>query len=240
MAMVAVSGVSYLSYLLKKIVFPKAGVILTGILGGLYSSTATTIILAKQRKEKGENLKIAPAIILATTMMYLRILLLAYFLNKDIALKLLPAFAVLIIVSGVIALYFLKFQKASIIKDATSQPIKSNSNPLEFKTALVFALLFIFFALVTEYVTKNYGEGGIKALSFLVGVTDIDPFIINLFQSKWNIEETALVTAVIIATSSNDLLKMIYGIILCDKSIRMQLILGFSILIILGLLFVFL
>jgi uncharacterized membrane protein (DUF4010 family) len=240
MAIVAVSGISYISYLLKKFVFPKAGVIPTAILGGLYSSTATTFILAKQSKEKGENFQIAPAIQLATTMMYLRILLLAYFFNKDIAVKLAPSFIVFIVVSVLIALYFLKFHKVNKITESKSEVINSESNPLEFKTALVFALLFIFFALVTDYVTKNYGEGGIKVLSFLVGVTDIDPFIINLFQSKWNIRENTLVTAVIIATSSNNLLKMIYGIILGDKSIRGQLILGFGILIILGLLFAFL
>ncbi len=145
-----------------------------------------------------------------------------------------------IVVSVLIALYFLKFRKSNAVKKETSQLTNSNRNPLEFKTALVFALLFIFFALVTDYVTKNFGESGIKVLSLLVGVTDIDPFIINLFQSKWNIGETVLVAAVIIATISNNLLKMIYGIILCDKSIRWQLIIGFGILIITGLLFAFL
>jgi len=240
MAIVAVSGISYFSYLLKKFVFPKAGMLLTGILGGLYSSTATTFILAKQSKEKGENFQMAPAIILATTMMYVRILLLAYFFNKDIAVKLAPSFAVFIIVSVFIALCFLKFHKANKINDNTSQSANYQSNPLEFRTALVFALLFIFFAIITNYVTENYGEGGIKALSFLVGVTDIDPFIINLFQSKLHIGETVIVTAVIIATTSNNLLKMIYGIILCDRAIRWQLILGFGILVIAGLLFAFL
>jgi len=240
MAIVAVSGISYFSYLLKKFVFPKAGMLLTGILGGLYSSTATTFILARQSKEQGGNSQMVPAILLATTMMYLRILLLAYFFNKDIGLKLAPSFAVFIVVSVLIALYFLKFRKSNAVKKETSQLTNSNRNPLEFKTALVFALLFIFFALVTDYMTKNFGESGIKVLSLLVGVTDIDPFIINLFQSKWNIGETVLVAAVIIATISNNLLKMIYGIILCDKSIRWQLIIGFGILIITGLLFAFL
>jgi len=240
MAIVAVSGISYISYLLKKFVFPKAGVIPTAILGGLYSSTATTFILAKKSKDQGENFQIAPAILIATTMMYLRILLLAYFFNKDIAVKLVPSFIVFIVVSVLIALYFLKFHKVNKVAENKSEVINSESNPLEFKTALVFALLFIFFALVTNYVTKNYGEGGIKVLSFLVGVTDIDPFIINLFQSKWDIGETVLVASVIIATTSNNLLKMIYGIILCDKSIRLQLIIGFGILVITGLLFAFL
>ena len=47
LAVVVISTLSYLSYLLKKFVFKKSGTIITGILGGLYSSTATTIILAK-------------------------------------------------------------------------------------------------------------------------------------------------------------------------------------------------
>ncbi|MDW5290894.1 DUF4010 domain-containing protein [Formosa sp. PL04] len=96
MAIVAVSGISYSSYLLKKFAFPKAGMLLTGI---LYSSRATTFILTKQSKEKGKNSEMASAILLAKTMMYLRILLLAYFFNKDIAVKLAPSFIVFIIVS---------------------------------------------------------------------------------------------------------------------------------------------
>jgi uncharacterized membrane protein (DUF4010 family) len=79
LAVVAVSGISYVSYVLKKFVFPKSGIILTGILGALYSSTATTIILARKSKELGEGNRVASAIILATTMMYTRIFLLAFF-----------------------------------------------------------------------------------------------------------------------------------------------------------------
>lgn len=50
MAIVAISGISYLSYLLKKYVFPRSGIVVTGILGGMYSSTATTFILAKKKQ----------------------------------------------------------------------------------------------------------------------------------------------------------------------------------------------
>ena len=52
LSIVAVSSISYLSYLLKKFVFPNSGIILSAVLGGLYSSTATTIILAKKSKKK--------------------------------------------------------------------------------------------------------------------------------------------------------------------------------------------
>ena len=239
LAIVAVSGISYFSYLLKKFVFPKAGIILTGILGGLYSSTATTFILGRKSRENPSDPKVTSAIILATTMMFLRIFLLAFFFNRAIAYQLAPSFAIFIIVSVLIAVYFLKFYKSKTIRKETLQISTFHDNPLEFKTSFIFGVLFIFFALVTEFLTKNYGEGGIKLLSFIVGITDIDPFIINLFQSKWNIENSVLVSAVLISITSNNVLKMVYGVVLSHKSIRLQLISGFSVLIILGLLFSF-
>ena len=85
----------------------------------------------------------------------------------------------------------------------------------------------------------NYGTTGINVLSFIVGVTDIDPFILNLFQSKWNMENTVLVTAVLNATTSNNLLKMIYGLSFGNASIRKPLVIGFGILIVLGVLMAF-
>lgn len=238
LAIVVVSGISYISYLLKKFIFPKSGIVLTGILGGLYSSTAATIILAKKSKELKESNKVAAAIILATTMMYVRIFLLAFFFNKAIARHLLPSFSIFIVVSVVIAIYLLKFYR---VKNKTDEDlsIEPQSNPLEFKTALIFAGLFILFGLITGYVSRNYGTGGVNVLSFIVGVTDIDPFILNLFQSKWDIEISVLVMAVLNAITSNNLLKMIYGISFGNKNIRKPLIVGFSILVAMGLVVAF-
>ncbi len=234
LAIVAVSGISYLSYLVKKFVFPHSGIILTGILGGMYSSTATTIILARKSKELNENNKVAAAIILATTMMYVRLFLLALFFNENIAMELAPWFAIFITASSLIALYFYRFHRGKK-EQPDVKSLQPNKNPLEFTTALIFAALFIFFAVVTEFVMRQYGSSGINVLSFIVGVTDIDPFILNLFQSKGNIADAVLVMAVVNAATSNNLLKMIYGIILCDKSLRLRLIVGFSILILAGL-----
>ncbi len=239
LAVVAVSGISYVSYLLQKFVFPDSGIVLTGILGGLYSSTATTIILARKSKELTQANKVSAAIMLATALMYLRIFLLALVFNKEIAFKLIPSFSIFIIISVLLAVYFLKFlhkkdqqQESVIIKH-------SHGNPLEFKTAMVFAALFIFFGLITGFINNNYGSGGINVLSFVVGVTDIDPFILSLFQGKMNIEIAILVMAVLNAITSNNLLKMIYGLSFGSKSIRYPLIAGFGTLVVLGLLMSF-
>jgi uncharacterized membrane protein (DUF4010 family) len=235
LAVVAVSGISYLSYLLKKFVFPDSGILLTGLLGGLYSSTATTIILARKSKEMPDSgPKVSAAIILATAMMYIRIFLLAFFFDEHIAFMLAPYLATFTLLSLLIAGFFMKFKAAGDVQqEAKSGSI--HSNPLEFKTALLFAGLFILFGLVTGYVLDHYGAGGMNILSFVVGVTDIDPFILNLLQGKWNISDTYIVMAVLNAVSSNNLLKMCYAIIPGDRSLRRNLIIGFSVLIIAGL-----
>jgi uncharacterized membrane protein (DUF4010 family) len=248
MAIVAVSGISYLSYLLKKFVFPDTGIVLTGILGGLYSSTATTFILARKSKELNETYQISAAIIFATSMMFLRILVLAFIFNRTIAIKLASPFLVLFLVSLSIAFWLLYLDKKnrsgkeigpdqnrnSKGVESDQNTVKDFGNPLEIKTALIFGALFVFFAVVTHFVSQQFGAHGIKVLSFLVGVTDIDPFIINIFQNKFIVADNILVIAVVNAVTSNNLLKMVYAAALSVKPIRRYVFIGFGILILFG------
>jgi len=234
LAIVVVSSISYFSYLLRKFVFPDTGILLTGVLGGLYSSTATTVILARKSKEDIDGNRIIGAMFLALTMMYLRIFLLALFFNSTIAMMLLPKFIALIIISAAIAFYFTKIRKTAVKKSNEQIDTSAHQNPLEFKTALLFGGLFIVFAIVTQFVIKTYGGHGVSVLAFVVGVTDIDPFIINLFQGKLNIDTSIIAVAVLNAITSNNVLKLIYSITLSDKSLRKELILSFGILIVAG------
>jgi len=228
LAIVAVSGISYFSYLLKKFFFPKSGTIITSLLGGLYSSTATTIILAKKSREERQPGKTPAAILSATGVMYVRILLLAFLFNQTVALKLTPYFLVLILLSAAYALRLL--QKKNYAERRDISPV--HRNPLEFKTALIFGGLFGFFAVVTDLVIRRYGNLGVGVLSLIVGVTDIDPYILNLFQGGMaKISVDTVVMATIVATASNNLMKMIYALALGSPSIRKKTIVGFSILI---------
>ncbi|MGG8495398.1 MgtC/SapB family protein [Tenacibaculum sp. TC6] len=241
LAIVAISGISYGSYLLKKYIFPQSGVILTGILGGMYSSTATTFILAKKSKDIDEPRKISAAIILATSMMFIRIFVLALIFNKSIAYHIAPAFGILFCISLITAVVMLWQDKK--LQNSPKNPVHIENalgNPLELKTAFVFGVLFVFFSVLTHYVTEAFSTQGIKILSYLVGVTDIDPFIINILQSKYNVTEGALAIAIINAVTSNNLLKMMYAISLSAKSIHRYIIMGFSALIVLGIILAFL
>ncbi len=239
LAVIAVSSISYLSYILKKFVFPDAGIILTAILGGLYSSTATTIILAKKSHGEKNKWTIVAGIILATSMMYLRLLLLAFIFNKKIAVKLLPYFLIPAFIGALVSFFYYR-------KDRENQPKESlrvdetDANPLELKTALVFGFLFAFFSVLTDYILEHYGQKGIELLSLIVGVTDIDPFVLNLFQnglSKMSID--LVVRSVVLATIGNNIIKMIYAIIWGDKQIKKPVITGFMIVIFTSLVLLF-
>lgn len=240
LAVVVISSISYVSYLTRKFIFPKAGIILSGILGGLYSSTATTLVLARKSKESAENKRFqyVSAIIFATSMMYLRILLLILIFNKQLSRLLYPYFILLFIISLAIAVFlYFKSQRNHI---DTIDISEEDHNPLEFKVALLFTVLFVAFSFITWFSLTRFGKTGLSALSFVVGITDIDPFLINLFQGKYNVSLSLIGVATMQAIISNNLVKMIYAVLFGKRNIRTLLVLCFLAIIAVNLLVVFL
>jgi uncharacterized membrane protein (DUF4010 family) len=235
LAIVVVSGISYCSYLLKKFIFPDSGIMLTGLLGGIYSSTATTVILARKEKQGFASSQTVSAIMIANGMMYLRILFLAFIFNRSVAKILAIPFAFMFLVSFILSKLHSGKNQINLPDDNPEVSLTSNKNPLEFKTAAIFGILFVVFALITDFVLKTYGSAGIANLAFIVGVTDIDPFLLNLLQQKAEIGYTIIALAILNATNSNNVLKMIYAISLSSKKLRKPLFISFSILILCGL-----
>jgi len=232
LAIVVISGISYLSYILRKFVFPDAGLLLTGLFGGLYSSTATTIILARKSKESGSNQREhAAAIIIATAMMFLRIYILILIFNRPVGIKTSPWFILMFLISLATAYFiYTGFKKPE--KSVVAKNILEDKNPLEFKIAIVFALLYIFFSFVTHYTLQNFGTGGLNVLSFAVGFTDIDPFLLNLFQGKYEITQLLIGMATFQAIISNNILKMFYARTLGSKKLSAYIFQGFGIILI--------
>jgi len=88
----------------------------------------------------------------------------------------------------------------------------SGGNPLELGPAALFAALFILVSLVSKWVTSEFGISGIYSLAAVVGITDIDPFVLNLAQGgATGVPENALAAAILIAASSNNVLKAAYA-----------------------------
>jgi uncharacterized membrane protein (DUF4010 family) len=211
LAVIIVSGFSYLSYLAQTYFFKTRGLLLTGLLGGLYSSTAISVVISRRAQQMTEDRSnVSSALIMATAMMYLRLLVIIFFLDSSVGKSLILPFTALIALSCIAVLSLLHFgNKASV--QHQSNDIQ---HPLELSMGILFALMFVFFAFITQYVISHYGNYGLNFLSVVVGFTDIDPFILSLLSGKFAVQEAAIVSAVIIASGSNNLLKAIYVAIL--------------------------
>jgi uncharacterized membrane protein (DUF4010 family) len=97
-------------------------------------------------------------------------------------------------------------------QSAQAMHLAASTNPLELGAAAVFALLFVAVSLITVLVKAQLGVSGIYALAAVVGVSDIDPFVLNLAQGGVSgVENAALAAAILIASSSNNILKAVYA-----------------------------
>ena len=237
LAVVVVSAISYLSYLLKKFVFPKNGILITGILGGMYSSTATSIVLARKSKDPDIAVnQISSAVILATGMMFIRLYVIILIFNQKLAAYIFLPFAILTVLTFLTAWVIYKLTKKGEVTEIKKSKAK---NPLEFSIALLFAFLFVLFSVVTKYVLNYYGTKGLDILGLIVGVTDTDPFLIALFTGKYQVSIPAIASATLITVSSNNFMKMVYVVVFGSKKIRWPVVIGFLVIIAASVVFVF-
>ena len=217
LATVVVSGISYLSYLLKQYVFRESGTLVSGIIGGLYSSTATISILARKckRVQAHEIPEYVSAMMLAVSMMFLRFMILILIFSTSIFLNIYPY---LLIMSATAAGIGIFIHKKHTIKGEREviEETETESNPLEFKVALIFALLFVVFTFLTHYTLVYAGTGGLSILSIATGLSDITPFILNLLQGG-NIPATIVGACIMQAIISNIVVNMFYAIFFSSR-----------------------
>ena len=209
LAVVTVCTLSYLSYLLQRYAPIKNAALLPAVLGGAYSSTATTVMLAKRLREaKHAPADISAGIVAATAIMYVRLGLVVAVFDTHFALTLAPALAALCAIGAALAVY--EWRRPRTAKTILALLPK---NPLQIPTALIFAALIVVISIVSAWVRGAFGESGILVLSAVVGATDIDPFVLNIAQGGVaGMSLTSLCAAVLIAASSNNVAKAAYAI----------------------------
>jgi uncharacterized membrane protein (DUF4010 family) len=129
-----------------------------------------------------------------------------------------------------IALFIVGLLLAIILHDKNSDtpagPISTIHNPFEIKPAIIFASLFVILSVVTILVKQFFGSAGLLGLSAIVGVTDIDPFIVSVISKQAPVE-SIISSAIIISMMSNTIVKGIYFGFLV-KGLRKQVIFYFS------------
>ncbi|HML08802.1 MAG TPA: DUF4010 domain-containing protein [Xanthobacteraceae bacterium] len=216
LALVVVSSLSYVSYLAQRYWAAAARGLWMAALGGLYSSTATTVVLARQANVGTVTRRQAQAgITLASAIMYLRILAVIAVFNFRMAAELaLPLCGLSLAGLLICALQYRLARPAAQEEGAQQKALQATGiNPLELGPAALFAALFVLVSLVSKWTTTEFGISGIYWLAAVVGITDIDPFVLNLAQGgTTGVPQSALAAAILIAASSNNILKAGYAV----------------------------
>jgi len=211
LAVVTISTLSYLSYLLQRYGRFRDNALLPSVLGGAYSSTATTVVLAKRlRDAKQPQGDISAGIVAATSIMYVRLGIVIAVFNQQFALALAPALAALCAIGALLALYeWRRTENRSPSSNLAVLP----KNPLQISTAAIFAALIVVISVISAWVREAFGQSGILALSAVVGATDIDPFVLNIAQGGIaGMSLASLCAAILIASSSNNIAKAAYAV----------------------------
>lgn len=231
LATVVVSGISYLSYLLKRYVFRESGILVSGIVGGLYSSTATISVLARKSRKASpqETPEYVAAMLLAVSMMFLRFLILIGIFSVATLTVIYPYLLIMSAVSAGAAWFLHSKWKRPAVSGATDED-EDGSNPLEFKVALIFAVLFVVFTIATHYTLIYAGKGGLTLLSFVSGFSDITPFILNLLQGTGSVPVSLITACSMQAIVSNIAVNMCYALFFSGKksSLRSWILGGFG------------
>jgi uncharacterized membrane protein (DUF4010 family) len=180
LVVVAVSTVSYGSYVLQKVTKGQGGVLLAALLGGAYSSTVATVVLARRAARENRPHLFAGGTLIASGMMYLRLAGLVTLFNRNLIAALGLPFVVLAASAILLGWFWTRLpddHKGPVVREFEPK------NPLELRAALFFAGLFLAMLVATHWVVTYLGQAGVYSLAAVMGVTDVDPFIMGMTQA---------------------------------------------------------
>jgi uncharacterized membrane protein (DUF4010 family) len=225
---VLVSGISFVGYVLIKLMGSRAGIGLTGLVGGLVSSTVTTLSFAKRSTEVPDaNRLFAMAIILASSIMFPRLLLEIAVVNQ----ALMRSIAVPLIAMGVtgFALAFLSYRGARN-SNASAAAVEFD-NPFSLKSAVSFGLIFALILMLTRTATTYLGEAWLPAVAVVSGLTDADAiaFSISALQQSGLIQMDWAGFNLVLGAISNTFMKLFLVFGLGHRGLFRQLLVSFLI-----------
>lgn len=220
---ILVSAIGFVGYFLSKQFGEKAGLWLSGILGGIVSSTAVSVAVGRiAQRDPSQSQSALQASILSSAVMYPRMLVLIVLVNPAIGLFIAWKMAALTII-GVILAFTMKTTPVVVTPkpEKAGQPTKTPSppaqkkgaiisqNPFELMPALIFATLYIVLTVVTELIFQYLGNPGLLGLSTIVGLTDITPYVLSIIH-RGDLTLPLINSALIISMMSNTIIKGFY------------------------------
>lgn len=232
---VLIVGISVVGYFIYKFLGKKAGIISNGILGGLISSTATTVSYAKKTTDTKQVDVIAAFIITtASAIALVRVIVeVGVVIPEKLNAIVLPlAFELLCMTILCVALFYF------INKERSNDSMPEPDNPAQFKSALIFGLLYGFILLAVAFTKDTFGNDGLYIVSIISGLTDVDAITLSISNLMKN---NGLATStgwrlILLASLSNLLFKGIMAAVLGTKKLMKWIGITFGISIVIGLL----
>lgn len=173
---VLISAISFSGYFATRLISPRSGILLTGLFGGLASSTAVTLSLARLARGNAGDLKLlASGVIVASSTMFPRILVVASLLQPPLAELLLKPLAATAVIGYVSAWWLVRR-----VSSPGESPLPNLTNPFEFAVALRFGALLALILWLTKVLKEWLGSTGIYLSAAVSGITDVDAVTLTL------------------------------------------------------------
>jgi uncharacterized membrane protein (DUF4010 family) len=203
---VLVAGLSFVGYVAIRAAGARLGTLITGLLGGLASSTATTLTFARMARGTPALMPtLAVGAVLAGSVTFLRILVLASAFSRPLvaALAVPMAASAATGLAGALALYLTRGGR-----EGAAPALPEMTNPLALPTALKFGALLALVVLATHYFQVWFGTAGVYAVAALSGITDVDAVTVSMARMTGTaLTPEAAAVAAFVAVSVNNAVK---------------------------------
>ena len=219
MMVVLISGMGFLGYIFSRLLGNQAGIALTGLVGGLASSTATTLTFSRRsREDPGLSASYALAILLACNVMLARVLVVVVAVSPGLARSIVIPLVVMSLPGVAYAAWM--WSRGQSQSEKVTGP--SVSNPLQLSVAIKFALLYAGVKFLVKAATEFQSSGSILLISAVAGTTDVDAVTLSMADGfREGVMPPSLATsAVVLACISNTLAKAGIAVALGSPQLR--------------------
>ncbi len=223
---VLISGISLAGYAALHVAGTRYGAPLLGFLGGVVSSTATTMIYAKHGKANQAMTQIAAlVIVIASVVVLLRLLVVSLVVAYGALPELLAVFAGGLVAGGGVSIY--AWRKTSKV---TELYIPETSNPAELHTAIGFGLLYVVVLLGSAWMADLAGSQGLYAVALVSGLTDVDAITLSSLRllNLGQLSDHQTVISIVIAFLSNLAFKFGMVVFIGGRALARQVAIGFG------------
>lgn len=224
---VLISGLSFLGYGLVRIFGDDKGVLAAGIVGGLASSTATTLSLSKfARDGSAPPATTAAGIVMANVVMLIRVAVILAAVSRPTVRAIAPALAAGAIVGSLIALVY--WRRAP--RDSQGAGAVSLGNPFELRPALVFAGILALVSMASAFGADRFGAAGIYVIGLISGLADVDAMTLSAGRQAASGALGAEIAAgaILIAVLSNIVVKGIMSLTIGGRTNGLYVLAAFA------------